>query len=119
MDKKSSFLSIFIIVLLFGAGCAKKDGVDTAKLETSFSTAEPATKSQVEQAVSSIKSADYPAALASLQKVASQAKLTPEQQQAISDVMAQVQKQLGSAVEKASGDARKALENAGQSLPKP
>jgi hypothetical protein len=119
MDKKTSFLWLLIIASLWMAGCAKKEGVDTAKLETSFSSAEPATKSQVDQAVSAIKNADYTSALASLQKVASQAKLTPEQQQAVQDVIAQVQKQLGAAVEKASGDAQKMLEGAKQSLPKP
>jgi len=119
MDKRSSLLSILVIVALWAAGCAKKDTVDTAKLEASFSTAEPANKSEVDKAVTAIKSADYSSALASLQKVAAQAKLTPEQQQAVQDVIAQVQKQLGAAVEKAGTDAQKALDNAKQALPKP
>ena len=119
MDKRSSLISILVVVALWAAGCAKKDSVDTAKLEASFSTAEPASKSEVDKAVSAIKNADYSSAMASLQKVASQAKLTPEQQQAVQDVIAQVQKQLGAAVEKAWAEAQKALDNAKQALPKP
>ena len=55
--------------------------------------------------------------MAPLQKLAADAKLTPEQKQAISDVMAQVQKQLGNAMDKVSKDANKATENLKKSLP--
>jgi len=100
-------------------GCAKKSEVDTAKLESSFASAEPANKTEVDKAVSSIKAGDYSSALASLQKVAAQAKLTPEQQQAVKDVMAQVQAQLAKVAQQAGGEAQKALDAAKQSLPKP
>jgi hypothetical protein len=100
-------------------GCAKKSEVNTAKLESSFASAEPANKTEVDKAVSSIKAGDYSSALASLQKVAAQAKLTPEQQQAVKDVMAQVQAQLAKVAQQAGGEAQKALDAAKQSLPKP
>ena len=122
MTKKSSFVSILSVAIalsLWAVGCAKQDNVNTAKLESSFSSAEPASKSEVDKAVSAIKSADYSSALASLQKVAAQAKLTPEQQQAVNDVIAQVQKQLSAGMEKAGADAQKALDSAKQAIPKP
>jgi len=100
-------------------GCAKKSEVNTAKLETSFASAEPANKTEVDKAVSSIKAGDYPSALGSLQKVAGQAKLTPEQQQAIKDVIAQIQSQLAKGSQQASGEAQKALDAAKQALPRP
>src|SRR5689334_17376292 len=81
-------------------GCSKKGNVDTAPLEKSFASAEPANKAGADKAVSEIKAGDYSAAMASLQKLATQAKLTPEQQQAIKDVLAQVQKELTDAVAK-------------------
>jgi hypothetical protein len=119
MKNTLSIVGMIIAVSLLIVGCAKQNQVDTAKLESSFSSAEPASKSEVDKAVSAVKSADYSSALASLQKVASQAKLTPEQQQAVKDVITQIQKQLGAAVEKAGGDAQKALDSAKQGVPKP
>jgi hypothetical protein len=99
-------------------GC-KKSGVDTAPLEKSFSAAEPATKSSADKAVSAIKAGDYSGAMAELQKLGAQAKLTPEQQQAIKDVLAQVQKQLSEAATQVGKDAEKATKDLQKSLPKP
>src|SRR5687767_1249736 len=82
------------------SGCSKKSEVDTAKLESSFATAEPADKSQATQVVDAVKAGDYNAALASLKKLAEQAKLTSEQKAAIQDVTDQVQKQLKAVIDK-------------------
>ena len=100
------------------AGCSggnNNSSVDTGKLESSFSSAESATKGAVDKAVAAIKSSDYSSALTELKSLASQAKLTPEQQQAIKDVMAQVQKMVTEAASKAVGEVGKAVEN----LPNP
>ena len=96
-------------------GCGKS-GVNTSKLESSFQSSEPAQKSTVDQAVDSIKVGNYQQAMASLQKVAAQAKLTPEQQQAINDVIAQIQKQLTATANKAARDAQKAATDMQKSL---
>jgi len=101
------------------SGCGKKSSVDTAPIEKSFATADPATKSSADSAVSAIKSSDYSGALASLQKLGAQAKLTPDQQQAVKDVIAQVQQALTDSAAKAGKDAQKAASDMQKSLTKP
>lgn len=105
-----------LAVSLASIGCGKK-GVSTSGLESSFKTAEPATQSQVDKAVSAIKAGNYAQATTELQKLAAQAKLTPEQQQAIKDVMAQVQKQMSAQAGQAAKDAGKAADDLKKSLP--
>jgi len=53
-----------------------------------------------------------------LKSLASNAKLTPEQQQAIKDVMAQVEKAIADAAGKAADEASKAMQNIPKGLPK-
>ena len=111
-----------VIAVLVGVaaviGCAKKSSVDTSKLEKSFQSAEPAQKSSVDKAVDAIKAGDYASAMTQLQTAAKKAKLTPEQQQAINDVLAQLQKQMSETVNKAAGEAEKATKDLQKSLPK-
>ena len=104
---------------LLASGCASKSSVDTAPLEKSFASAEPANKTVADKAVSAIKGGDYPGATAELQKLAAQAKLTPEQQQAVKDTLAALQKQLSDVAAKATKDAGKAAGDLQKSLPKP
>lgn len=92
-------------------GCGKKNSVDTGKLESSFKSAEPATQSDADKAVAAVKAGNYSAALTDLQRLAGKAKLTPEQQAAVKDVIAQVQKAMTEAAGKATGDAQKAGED--------
>ncbi len=101
----------FVAVMLVASGCGSKNSVDTAPLEKSFASAEPANKSAADSAASAIKSEDYPGAMAQLQKLASQAKLTPEQQQAVKDTLAPASK--------AAKDGQKAATDLQKSLPKP
>jgi DNA-binding NtrC family response regulator len=101
------------------SGCASKSSVDTAPLEKSFASAEPANKTVADKAVSAIKAGDYPGATAELPKLAAQAKLTPEQQQAVKDTLATLQKQLSDVAAKATKDAGKAAGDLQKSLPKP
>jgi cytochrome c-type biogenesis protein CcmH/NrfG len=69
-------------------------------------------------AVTAIKAGNYAEALAKLQTLAGQVKPTPEQQQAIQDVIAQVQKQLTAQAEKMQKDAGKAVGDLQKSLSK-
>ncbi len=113
---------LWIVTLVLAAavavvGCAKK-GVDTSKVEKSFATSDPGTKGDVDKAVDSVKAGNYPSALASLQKVAAKAKLTPEQQQALNDLIDQVQKQMTASAEKATAEAQKSLGDVQKSLGK-
>ncbi len=116
MKKFALVMAGVMAVSLALAGCGKK-GVNTSKLESSFKSAEPATQSDVNKAVSAIKAGNYSEALTDLQRLAGKAKLTSEQQQAIKDVTAQVQEQLTAAANKAAGDAQKAAGDLKKSLP--
>jgi outer membrane protein assembly factor BamD (BamD/ComL family) len=102
-------LSGLMVVTLVFAGCGKKSNVDTGKLESSFQSADSGNKSEADKAVASIKAGNYSEALTELQQLAKQAKLTPEQQQAIKDVIAQVQQQVSAMANKAAGDLQKSL----------
>jgi len=99
-------------------GCSKKSDVDTSKLESSFKSAEPATRSAVDEAVASIKDGNYSDAIARLQGIASKAKPTPEQQQAIKDTIAAIQKHMAEMATKGPGDERKEVGDLRKSLPK-
>ena len=105
--KRFTWIAVVIAVgALTLVGCSKS-GVDTGKLESSFSSAPPAEKSNVDAAVSAVKAGNYAEALSKLQAAAGQAKLTDAQKQAIQDTIAQVQKQLTAQAEKAAGDLKK------------
>jgi uncharacterized lipoprotein NlpE involved in copper resistance len=108
------------IALTFAVvGCNKQsNSVDTTPMEKSFSSADPATKSTADNVVTEIKNSNYSGAVADLQKLASNAKLTPEQQQAVKDVVAQLQKALGDTASKAADGANKAATDLQNSLPK-
>ena len=99
-------------------GCKKGGSVDTSSLEKNFATAEAAAKSGVDKAVTAIKSADYAGALAELKTLAEKGKLTPEQDQAIKDVMAQLQQLVTDAANKVAGEANKAVGDLQKSLKK-
>lgn len=107
----------FAALTLVLAGCAKK-GVDTSRLEKSFSSGPGESKGAVDEAVRAIKAGDYGAAMASLQQAASQARLTPQQEAAIKDVVAQVQEQMRLAARRAAGEAEKAMGDLKKSLSK-
>ena len=119
MKFNSWILAAVAASALVSSGCASKSSVDTAPLEKSFASAEPASKTVADKAVSAIKAGDYPGATEELQKLAAQAKLTPEQQQAVKDTLAALQKQLSDVAAKATKDAGKAAGDLQKSLPKP
>jgi hypothetical protein len=115
---KWTVLAMTAVTLAF-VGCSKnQSNVDTAPVEKSFASAEPTTKSTADKAVSAIKAGDYASALGELKALASNVKLTPEQQQAIKDVAAQVEKAIADMAAKAKGEANKAVDDLKKSLPK-
>jgi hypothetical protein len=105
-------------VTLAMAGCGKQSSVDTASFERSFKTAEAGAQTSADKVVTAIKSADYTGAMAELKTLAGNAKLTPEQQQSIKDVMAQVEKLMADTANKAAGEAGKAMKDLPNTLPK-
>ena len=100
------------------AGCAKQGSVDTSALESNFKSAEATVKASADKAIAAVKSADYSGAVAELKTLAGNAKLTPEQKQAITDTLAQVEKAIADAASKAAGEANKALKDVPKTLSK-
>ena len=96
---------------LFGfTGCSKSGGgIDTSKVESAFQAVSQADKAELKNALTAIKSGDYAGALTSLKKAAANVKLTPEQQQSLKDLVAQVQSKLTESAKKAVDDASKAV----------
>jgi outer membrane protein assembly factor BamD (BamD/ComL family) len=95
-------------------GC-KKDGtvnVDTAQLTASFQTAEADAKAAVETVTTSIKNADYAGAVTQLKSLGEKYKLTPEQQQVVNDLIAQVKKAIEASAGKVAETAGKVAEDA-------
>ncbi len=111
-------LAAIMVATLAIIGCSKKSSVDTTPMEKSFKSAEPAAQSASDKVVTAIKAEDYPGALTQLQTLAKNTKLTPEQQQAIKDVIAQVEKVLADTAAKGAADAGKAASDLQKSLPK-
>ena len=113
------FTSLAAVCLACFSGCdnggAKAAPIDTSAVTAAFSTATPADKSEIEKIITSIKASDYPTALASLKAAADKLKLTPEQQQAVKDLIAQIQSKLGADAE-ALEKAKAAAESAKQVL---
>ena len=121
MKTRTWILSSLMASVLILAGCSKSgDGasVDAAPVEKSFASADSTLKAAADKAVAAIKSADYSAATAELQKLAADVKLTDDQKKAITDVLAQIQKAVAEAGTKAAGEANKALGDVQKSLGK-
>jgi outer membrane protein assembly factor BamD (BamD/ComL family) len=118
MKRFALLLSGLMVVTLLFIGCSRKSSVYTGKLESNFHSAEPARKSDADKAVAAIKAGNYSEALTELQQLGRRAKLTAEQQQAVKDVIAQLQKQMTEMANKPAGDAGKAMGGSQKSLPK-
>jgi hypothetical protein len=113
---KMLFSLVALCALVVASGCAKKESVDTVKLEASFSTAEPSTKSEVDKIVASIKNQDWSGATASLKSLASNAKLTEEQKQSVNDTLADIGNKFKEAANKAGQEIEKGAKKAGEAL---
>jgi molecular chaperone DnaK (HSP70) len=94
------------------AGCSKDGSVDTSKVEASFSSADASTKGDLDQVLTALKSGDFATATAPLQKLAANAKLTPEQQAAAKDLLTQVQEKVKEVAAKATEEATEAMKKA-------
>ena len=117
MTMKTLMSVAVILVICLLVGCAKKEeSVDTVKLEASFSTAEPSTKSKADKVVASVKNQDWAGATASLKDLASDAKLTDEQKKAVKDTMDDIANKFKEAAQQVKDEANKALGEAQKKL---
>ncbi len=114
---KHSIIAVVVLVaaLFTMMGCGSKSKVDTSKLESAFSSAEPTLKSEVDKAIQAIKAENLAGAVTELQKIHARAKLTDAQKQAIKETIEAVQKLIAEgaskSVEKAAGETTKALQD--------
>ena len=92
--------------------------VDTSKLTAAFQAAEPAAKTAVDTAVAAIKKADYSGALTQLKALGDKFKLTPDEQQVVNNVVAELQKAIAIAASKATVAASQAASDAAKALGK-
>ena len=115
-------LTTIVAATLVLTGCSKSDQqtqlIDTASVEKSFASAEPTLKASAQKVVSEIKAGNYQAALQELKTLGANAKLTEEQKNAITKIIADVQKAITGAIGKATGQADKALDDAQKTLGK-
>jgi len=87
-------LAWLILATILVACCSRYHGIDTGNLASTFKKAEPTLKAEAVAAIKAIKAGDFSEALTGLQKLSKRAKLDAEQQQAVKDVIAQIQKQM-------------------------
>ena len=71
------------------AGCSNKE-IDTAKLQTAFQSAPEGVRADLDQGITAIKDGKFPEALKDLQKVAFEAKMSPEQRLTLEDAIKKV-----------------------------
>jgi hypothetical protein len=131
MKTNSLILTVLAAAAFVATGCNKQEGnaptpptvapaasVDTSKLTAAFAAAEPALKTAVDTAVTAVKKADYSNALTQLQGLAGKYKLTDDQQAAVKDVIAAVQKVIADTAAKAAYNSSSAAGDAAKALPK-
>lgn len=92
--------------------------VDTSKFEAAFASADDATKSAVTTAVSAIKNADYSGAVTQLQSFGDKFKLTPDQQQAVTDTMSSLKTMITDAASKVTAGVSNAATDMSKTLGK-
>lgn len=100
------------------SGCSNQESVDTSRVEETFASAEAATKSAVQSAVEAVKSQDYSQAVSALQETLGKVKLTPEQKEALGDLMARTKAKVAEAAGNAGQAAKDAAEAAKEAADK-
>jgi predicted small lipoprotein YifL len=100
MKRFAWMLVVVLVASLATTGCGNKGRVSTSELQSSFKSAEPAMQTQVDKAVSAVRSNNYPAALNDLQVLSHKARLTTDQQQVLKDTMAAIQSKISSTTNK-------------------
>ncbi len=120
---------VMVILSLVNLGCGKKGEtpdtadagsgapaaapvIDVSKVQRLFESAPAAIKSQWEQEVAAVKSANYSGALKSLQSLAGDARLSTDQKAAIDELVAQVKSRANEAWRGAAEAANKVINEA-------
>ena len=93
MKTRAWILGLALAASLTAFGCGHKR-VSTSELQESFKGSETNLQALVDKTVSAIQSNNYPEALNNLNALAHKAKETPDQQAAVQDTIAAVQKRM-------------------------
>jgi hypothetical protein len=108
----TKWMSVPLFVMCFAVGaCDSGDKVDTSALEKSFSSAQPASKTAVDDVKAAIAAKDYAKAGAALQKLASGASLTPDQKKAVEDLAGRVKEMVTQKAKDVAKEGDKAIED--------
>jgi len=108
----SRWLGVPLIAMSLAlVACDSGDKIDTSKLEKSFSNAQPASKSALDEVKTAVSAKDCAKAGAALQKLASSTGLTPDQKQAIENVTAQVREKVAQKAKEAVQEGKKATDD--------
>ena len=94
------------------ASAPAEPAVDLSKVERLFESASGTIKTQWEQVVSAVKSANYSGALKSLQTLAADAGISADQKAALNELMAQVKERANQAFRGAADAANKVINEA-------
>lgn len=94
------------------ASAPAEPAVDLSKVERLFESASGTVKTQWEQVVSAVKSANYSGALESLKTLAADAGISADQKAALNDLMAQVKEKANQALRGAADAANKVINEA-------
>ncbi|MDH7503749.1 MAG: hypothetical protein QHJ82_13685 [Verrucomicrobiota bacterium] len=86
--------SVTGLLLCSSSGCKSRTEIETGQVEHSFQNAADVERSLIQQALSEIRTKNYPSALESLNKLAQSPRLTPAQQESLRDLVLQVEEKL-------------------------
>jgi ABC-type enterochelin transport system substrate-binding protein len=128
MMKKLLVVSLTLAVGLVLSACDRQETVSTGpgsevaeintrSAEKEFQTAEPEVRAEFDRAVVAVRSGDYSEALDRLKNLATNARLTPEQQESVRDLLGKVQDAVKRGATRAVEGASDALEDVRKSLP--
>lgn len=114
MKKLTAALSILVVAAIAMIGCGKSAA---DRVQSSFASAEPAVKESANKAATAAQAGNFGEAMGHLQTLVSKAN-TPEQQQAVKDLLTEVGEKLKAEAGKAVEGAQKALGDLGKTLKK-
>lgn len=111
--------AVAALAFLMMAASSASGAIDTSSLVKAFQNASPADKAEVQNALTALQSHDYPGAMTSLGKLASNPNLTSTQKSAVQDTLKQAKnEQMGAAQGAIGGGAGNLTNQAPQDMDK-
>ncbi len=98
------------LFLFYWAGCKPRVAIDTAKFAQTFELASAAKRQEAEQALTLVKAANYPPAMATLHSLVLDNDLSHEEKNAVAGLVGQIQDELARQRAKRDGVEKPALD---------